>query len=645
MPSSIKRGRMTRETLARALLGSASAAGLAAIALTAAVAQRAPESILPPGFGQPPPPARPRAPEARTPKANAPAPASPAPSPPVTSPPADPGVDVPRITLAVPRTSGEDQVDEVDADELSAAKAAIPEPEDLPAGARRSLDRVGLATSGEGPFDDNSFAGSSGAFLSSIMRSIDAPIASRWASIVLRRALVAAAPTPGDVNGADWVGERAWLLVRMGEADNARALVARVDSIDYTAKLYDVAMQAALATADPAGLCGIADDGAEASSRPAWPLAQAMCAGLSGDAGTAGTIVSRVRSRRQARGIDVLLAEKVSGAGLNTKRVVMIQWDGVDQLTAWRYGLAAATGVPIPPRLMASVGPQVQAWQARAPLYTASDRAPMADAAATMGVFSNSALVDLYGSIWDETDVADRAGTLPQTLADAYRGDDAARLAALRKLWTSDGATGAKTNSASDAAPDRAPDPYARDILAARAAVFVTPGATDDASDVGRLIASMLSAGLDIQAARWTGHVADGSVAWGLLAVSAPTANGQVSAATVREMPGGDDNRRIKFLIAGLAGLDRLSTDDATNLAERYGMAPLGGEDSWTRALERAVIDRAPGTVALLVAAGLQTREWRYVPPEHLYRIVSAMRRVGLEPEARMIAAEAVSRS
>jgi hypothetical protein len=33
------------------------------------------------------------------------------------------------------------------------------------------------------------------------------------------------------------------------------------------------------------------------------------------------------------------------------------------------------------------------------------------------------------------------------------------------------------------------------------------------------------------------------------------------------------------------------------------------------------------------------------MPPEHLYHIVWALHRVGLDPEARMIAAEAIMRS
>ena len=40
----------------------------------------------------------------------------------------------------------------------------------------------------------------------------------------------------------------------------------------------------------------------------------------------------------------------------------------------------------------------------------------------------------------------------------------------------------------------------------------------------------------------------------------------------------------------------------------------------------------------------MQTRDWRGVPPEVLFRIVAALRAVGLGGYARMIAAEAIAR-
>ena len=51
---------------------------------------------------------------------------------------------------------------------------------------------------------------------------METPIASRWAHIALRNALLARAAAPRNINPVDWAAERAWLLIRMGEADAGR---------------------------------------------------------------------------------------------------------------------------------------------------------------------------------------------------------------------------------------------------------------------------------------------------------------------------------------------------------------------------------------------------------------------------------------
>ena len=48
--------------------------------------------------------------------------------------------------------------------------------------------------------------------------------------------------------------------------------------------------------------------------------------------------------------------------------------------------------------------------------------------------------------------------------------------------------------------------------------------------------------------------------------------------------------------------------------------------------------------MALLAGVGLQSAGWQGVPPDYLFRIVRALRTVGMDFEARMIAAEAVAR-
>ncbi len=595
-------------------------ASCALLALYPAVAQRGPQSILPPGFGEPEPPPAPA-----TPKQPEDRPARPA---------ADPA-DVPDLTLRPPSTPDSADVD-VGADESDLGNAqdnamvAMAPPQDLPPQARRSLDRVGLLPVEDGGMDASAFGDADGRFLATLMTRTKAPIASRWASILLRRALLSQTATPVNIAGADWVAHRAWLLVRMGEADNARTLVQRVDADNYTPWLYEAAMQASLAAADPAALCGIADGAAAQGPAPAWQLARAMCAGLSGEGGTATSLVGQARNSRgrRARGIDVLLAEKVIGAGTNTRRAIDIQWDDVERLTAWRFGLAAAVGVQIPAPLFGTVGPQVQAWAARAPLSDPGARTGFADRAATLGVFSSAALVDLYGAIYDNADPAERGGTVANDLRSAFNGGPTARLVALRSLWS---------------APGDANQHYARQILTARASAMIPLDGTADAADIDGLVAAMMSAGLDIQAARWSQSAARGTLAWAMIAVGAPRPDATASAGDLRGFADGNELRR-QFLFAGLAGLGRIARGDVESLAESLSV-PIGRQNSWTRALDRAVQQRQPATVALLCAVGMQNNSWAYIPPVHLYRIVDALRRVGLEPEARMIAAEALARS
>jgi hypothetical protein len=597
-------------------------AGCAGIALYPALAQRGPQSILPPGFGEPAPP-----PEA--------SPPPPKQGEPRERPPRDtaPTGDSTDLTLRPPAVaSTAPGVEDVVADETSDladnAMVAVMPQQDLPPQARRSLDQVGLLAESDGGFGAAAFGNADGRYVATLMDRAKAPIASRWASILLRRALLSQSSIPTNIGGADWVGHRTWLLVRMGEADNARALVQRVDADNYTPWLYEVAMQVSLASADPAVLCGVADEGDRLNDKPAWTLARAMCSGLSGEGATASSLVSQARSTRKAGGIDVLLAEKVVGVGTNTRRAINIQWDGVEHLTAWRFGLATATGVAIPTNLYATAGPQVRAWAARAPLIEADARAGFADRAATLGVFSSAALVDLYGSIYDAADPADRSGTVAAGLRAAYSGDAAARLSALRALWTPSG------NAYRD---------YARLILTARASGMLPTDTDVPRADLDTMIASMMSAGLDLQAARWAESVEAGSLGWALLAVGALRPVVSVDAGSVESF-GSNNIIRAQFLFAGLAGLGRLPRDDIDGLAQTLAV-PVQRQTSWTQALDRAVMLRQRGTVALLVAMGMQTNGWAFVPPAHLYRIVDALRRVGLEPEARMIAAEAIARS
>ncbi|RHW16989.1 hypothetical protein D1610_12705 [Sphingomonas gilva] len=570
--------------------------------------QDAPESLLPEGFGDP---------VEQTP--------TPTPQP----VPGQPTPLLPPTTGAPLPAPDEEEEEEQSEEEAAAAAQALAEAlrkAELPASSRRSTARVGVVGPDGQGIEADAYGRTRGAFLSALMRRIDAPIASRWLSIALRRALMSRTDTPSGVNGADFAAERAWLLLRMGEAKPAQAIVQAVDTDRYTPKLFQVAMQAALAKGDPAALCPLADPASEVSEEPSWLLAKAMCAGLTSDPGTAGQFIDQARRQRLATGIDLLLAEKVTGAGANGRRAVTIEWDDVDQLTAWRYGLATATNVAIPAALFETVGRHVQAWRAQAPMLDAAARVPVAAAAAVMGVLSNIAYVDLVAAAEQSEDVTPEESALASDLRDAYVGSAEDRMTALRALWN-----GVETPEAR----------HARSILTARAAARI-PASETYSADASALIAAMLSAGLDIQAMDWAEFVASDSDGWAMLAVADPDAEGQVGYGDFDNYAD-NDPRKGALLLAGLTGLGRFDFDDAGRASAAL-QAGLGAQNSWTREIMAAAERGEQGTVLVLAAVGMQTRDWRGVSPLALFHIVSALRRVGLEGEARMIAAEAIAR-
>jgi hypothetical protein len=313
---------------------------------------------------------------------------------------------------------------------------------------------------------------------------------------------------------------------------------------------------------------------------------------------------------------------------------VSVQWDEVDSINSWRFGLASATGLEIPDDLMKGAGAHVRAWQARAPMLPLEQRITAAQTAAYLGVFSSASLVEMYSLIADATDASEMAGTVGGRLRTAYTARTVpARVNALRSLW--------------DDAKNDPVQRHARLILTASAASRIRPS-EEYLKEAPNLVASMLSAGYDERAQRWSGVIdaAEGKEAdltWALIALASPRTT--VDAGRVRGFASSDDSEdgvRGKMLVAALAGLGKLGEDGA-KLAGDMGVR-VDAQNRWTRLLDRAVQRRQQGTVVLLSAAGMQTGGWAGVPPEHLYHGLSALRRVGLEYEARMIAAEALAR-
>ena len=591
----------------KALLGAGLISLLAAIPASGQN-QEDPESLLPPGFGDPkalPPPEQ---------KAS-PTPSAQPRTPPVARPP------------SVQESADPDEEDELD-------ELERPRPTNyfsIPEGGERPIDVVGLLGPGNYGMPAQAFGRSSGPFLGTLIRRLDAPLPSRWASIVLRRALLSRIAAPPGIDPVDWVAARADLLVRMGEADAARLLVLSVDQQNYTPRMIEAAARTALATSDVSGLCPLV--GPARSSATVWKLADAMCAALEGEPARASALADEARRRGDIGGIDFRLAEKVIGAGAEARRAATLDWAEVGTLNPWRAGLAGAVGAEIPPHLVNRAAPEIQAWLARAPMIPLDQRLAAAATAASLGVFSSSGLVDAYSLMLDQTDIAETEGTIAARLRTAWtHRDPAERVEAMRRLWRE---------------PEAPRERYARLILTAGAAARIAPS-EDYGGDTDNLIASLLSAGMDRAAASWSSIVeqAENDLAWAMLAVGAPQPSVGISTGRIEAFMSADESagrRRSELLVAALGGIGRIEEGDMRSLGSGLGI-DLGAASRWGERIDEAARRREAGTVVLLAASGMQTDDWYGVPPAHLFRILRALRTVGLEFEARMIAAEAIAR-
>jgi hypothetical protein len=626
---------MRRIALRAGVLGLGSA-----LALTSAwvLAQDDPESLLPPGFDRP-------APKTRTP---APAPA------PAGEPAA--GNRETAATPAAPAQQGVAGVSAGPAAPLAASAAPAPvklppvevlekmSPEeldallgikpkyDIPQAARRSMEQVGILAEDEGGLPALSLAGQDVGLVRAAIAGNQGAMVSRWGHILVRRALASRLDAPAAMNPADFAALRAGLLLRMGEGAAARALVQDVDTGNFTPDLTQAALDAYIFTADLTGMCPAVTLQGAARKDPQWQVISSICTVFKGDTTVGTAQLDRQLYYGVMPRIDMLLAQKYAGAVGKARRAVKIDWADVQEMTPWRYALTIGVGLQPPAGLMSNAGPRYDYMAATAPMLGLEARAAAADKAAGAGILSSAAMVDLYSQIYaDQDNVEDEWSTRGTLLRDAYVGSDArARLTAMRQLWDGAADPGAR---------------FARQVLTAYAAARL-PAGKDLSGDAGDIIASMLSAGLDRNALRWANLAKSGSPGWALLIVASPGINGQIDASALEKFQEGDRSesaRKSAFLLAGLAGLGRVSPQTAGDFAATLGI-DLNRQTRWTRLIDRsAQVDNA-ALVALLAGLGMQGDGWDKMTPVHLFHIVSSLRRVGLGAEARMIAAEAVAR-
>jgi hypothetical protein len=508
---------------------------------------------------------------------------------------------------------------------------------DIPPAARRSLDAVGIVDLSEGGMPTAGVARQPAQLVRAVLAGTKGPLVSRWGHILLRRTLASRMAPPQGLDPVDFAALRADVLNSMGEFAAARALVQDVDTGNWNTALTSVALTSYIASSDLVGACPavrLQTDGER--DDPRWLMLQAICNAFAGEGALASSQLNAAQGREIASEIDLLLAQRYAGAANAARGGAVIEWEGVDELTPWRFALATAVGEAIPEDLREAAGEGTRGRYyalagAAAPALSLPKRLNDVAYAAGAGVFSSSAYIDILSQIYADNAIggapAERAADLRAAYVAAEKSE---RIAAMRRLW--------------DALEDDGADGYAGRVLTAYAAARIAPSSSyGDAA--GELITSMLAAGLDRDAASWRAVVADGSLGWALIALADPD-NGTVDEGALDDFLDDDESaelRKSAFLVAGLAGLGRLDEDGVSDLADRLDV-DLDRETRWTRTITRAARFENTALVALLAGLGMQGESWTQMTPLHLFHITRALRISGLEAEARMIAAEAVAR-
>ena len=602
-----------------------SGAAVLALGSTLALAQERPTDLLPPGFNQPAPTPTPTPTPTRPPQPGPTATPTQAPTPLSTGGP----VVQPLPATPTPKSTGGDdfadlptleELESLSTDELDERLGLRPR-FDIPPAARRSTERVGVIASSEGGMPAGSLAQQPAQLVRAALAGMNGPVVSRWGHILLRRALASRLAAPEGMNPVYFAALRARALNAMGEFAVSRALVQNVDTQDYSDSLTDVAISAYLGTADIVGACP-AVRLADSRDEGQWRMLAAICNAYAGDGTRAQNDLRRALNSGSVDRIDALLAQRYAGAAGQGRRAVTIEWDNVEELTPWRFALANALGEEVPEALLGSAGAYYRRSAAIIPALTGPQRVAGADLAASEGILSSQAMVDLYSQIYaEEAQEGDAAATAAR-LRDAYVANTpSARLDAIRAIWGGDA-------------------DYGRQVLTAYAAARLTPDAAFQ-GDAPALIASMLTAGLERDALRWRGVVEDGSLGWALLAFAQPGEGGSVGGGDVSTFLDEESRAKSRMLIAGLAGLDRI---DGSDYSDELGI-DLSRQTRWTRAIDAAAQAGNPTLVALLAGLGMQGNSWDRMTALHLYHIVRALSATGMNAEARMIAAEAVARA
>ena len=518
---------------------------------------------------------------------------------------------------------------------------------------------AGTLTDAEGGLGADMWKGTPRVLIERLVPDLPAPLASPAMRALARRLLLTAATTPGDGDNApgqpDLMAMRIERLYAMGDFRAARDLIALAPKRATDPAIQRVEAELSLLVNDLPGACAKIGDDLQRRTQPYWQRLLAACQTIGGDKDGAMLSTAMLAESGDPGDQSVLaLLDRIAG---RSKAKV----DSLPNATLLHLALLRHGKMAVPADVVKSESPAVLAALADSPSVTPETRLAAAEAGAAMGSVTPQRLSEIYAALEVPTAALEAAATAeaapdgPRGRAILYQAatvqtDPAIRAAMLRKTFRKaledgvyqpvvatfqpvlDGTPPAATLAffAEDAAralyAQRRPVPARTWLKQLQFASAQDPAAEQAANALWVL--AMLA---DPPPAT-TG---------GTAAMNAWEAALRARAEAAKLAPGAAAHR----IAVGYTLLDGVGevvpADRWRALLGQSGATGGMSNVALRRALTAATLDRRRGETVLLALLALGTGGPAKASVETLQEVLTALRVVGLEADARALAIEA----
>jgi len=492
---------------------------------------------------------------------------------------------------------------------------------------------VGILGAADGALPRTMWQGTPRAKVEAALRLLQ-PTTSPELQDLARRLLLsdAVAPAGPDAPGESLAALRLDRVLALGRTDGA-GLINALPQAQISEALDRDSLELRFASNDLDGACALAQDRAAHYANPWWDRALIACQALKGNFDQAGLGLSAMRDRKTLDDpVFEALIETIDGHRRKIERL--------PDPTPMRMALLAAAKVPLPADTLDQAGPAALAVWATSDKVPPVQRLAAGEEAEALGALPPGGLGLLYGAV--EASPAEKKVVLdsdklpdePRARAILYdiaraNATPSARVAALGPLLEDAGRRDVFVNVARLVAPlviELQPDPDLEDFAGTAARVLLASGHAD-------------------LAAPWIDLAKEPELRVLAALAGAPPGDGGVplkeAAAALTEQDAASAPDQIDLLVALFAALGQPAGDiDPAPLFKASYASPVPGAALWLDQQQASTGGRLGETVltSLLLASA---DDKLTSAPIVLARVVSGLKAVGLEADARALAVEA----